>query len=441
MTLILVTGATGYIGGQLVPELLRRGHTVRVLTRRSSGVERRPWADRVEIVTGDASDVVDCGQALVGVDTAFYLLHSMDGTGGFRQRDRSMAHTFAAAAADAGIGQIVYLGGLHPDGDLSDHLASRVEVGEVFLTGRVPAVVLQAGVVLGDGSASFDMLRHLTERLPAMVAPRWVNNQVQPIAIGDVIHYLAEAVELPAGTNRAFDIGGPDTLTYAQMMHRYAEIVGLRRRRIVSVPVLTPRLAGLWVDVVTPISSSIARPLVGSLIHDAVCREDDILSAIGPPAHGRTSFDEAIRAAVTDIDPHRWARTLARTSAAVGAAALAGSLLTTPDSTWYQRLHKPVWQPPTAAFPLVWTALYATTAVSAARASAELAESNELRRSRTLERSLLVNMALNTGWTGLFFRARRPWLATAECAVLATSSLDLARRAGAAGRGKAASVG
>lgn len=441
MTLVLVTGATGYIGGQLVPELLHRGHTVRVLTRHTSGIEHLPWADRVEVVEGDASSGADCRRALDEVDVACYLLHSMDGKGDFRERDRAMAQTFSDAAVDAGIGRIVYLSGLHPAGELSDHLASRVEVGRVFLDGAVPAVVLQAGVVLGNGSASFDMLRHLTERLPAMVAPRWVNNRIQPIAIGDVVHYLAGAVELAKDTNRTLDIGGPEVLTYSRMMQRYAEIVGLLRRRILSVPVLTPRLAGLWVDIVTPIPSGIARPLVGSLIHDAVDQEDDVLDSIGAPPGGRTGFDDAIRTAVADVDPHRWIHALARSSVIVGSAAVVGAILTAPDSTWYTRLDKPAWQPPPIAFPAVWSCLYATTAVTTARASAELAESNQPDRSRSLERALAVNMVLNAGWTGLFFRARRPWLAAAECALLTASSADLARRAGVVGRGKAAGIG
>jgi uncharacterized protein YbjT (DUF2867 family)/tryptophan-rich sensory protein len=441
MTTVLVTGATGYIGGQLVPVLLDRGHHVRVLTRHRRGLAGREWSGHVEVVEGDASRREDVRRALEGVDVAYYLLHSMDGGGSFIERDRSMAQAFADAAGDAGVGRVVYLGGLHPEGELSDHLASRVEVGETFLRGPVPAVVLQAGVVLGNGSASFDMLRHLTERLPAMVAPRWVGNRIQPIAVTDVVHYLAGAVDLPEGTNRTFDLGGPEVMTYAEMMQRYASVVGLRPRHVVSVPVLTPRLAGLWVDVVTPIPAGIARPLVGSLVHDAVCREDDVLDAIGPPPGGRTGFDEAVRAAVADVDPHRWSRTLARTSAVVAAAAVVGSLLTDPTSRWYRGLDKPSWQPPPAAFPVVWTTLYATTAVVTARASAELAERGEGEAARDLERALAANMALNAGWSGLFFRARRPWLGAAGAAALTVSSADLARRVGATGRGKAAGIG
>lgn len=291
----LVTGATGYIGGELVPALLEAGWAVRVLTRRSSRLDGLPWASDVEVVEGDASRADDVRRALAGVEVAYYLLHSMDGRGDFVTRDRELARTFAAAAADEAVGRLVYLGGLHPPGELSEHLASRVEVGQIFVDAPVPAAVLQAGVVLGDGSASFDMLRHLTERLPAMVAPRWLRNRIQPIAIADVVHYLVGCADLPPETNRTFDIGGPEVLTYAQMIQRYAAVVGLRPRWIATVPVLTPRLAGLWVGLVTPVSAGVARPLVNSLIHDAVCREEDILAAVGPPPAGRTGFDDAVR--------------------------------------------------------------------------------------------------------------------------------------------------
>ncbi|NYG06214.1 uncharacterized protein YbjT (DUF2867 family) [Phycicoccus badiiscoriae] len=318
----LVTGATGYIGGALVPALLDAGWSVRVLTRSREGLERVGWRDDVEVVEGDATSRDDLGRALDGADVAYYLLHSMDGQGSFVHRDRTMAQGFAAAAADAGTRRIVYLSGLHPEGELSEHLASRVEVGEIFLAAPVPAAVLQAGVVLGDGSASFDMLRHLTERLPAMVAPRWVDNRIQPIAVDDVVHYLVGAADLPQETNRTFDLGGSEVLTYAEMMQRYAQIAGLGRRLIVSVPVLTPRLAGLWVGLVTPISAGIARPLVGSLIHEAVCHEDDVLTAIGPPPGGLSDFDDAVRAALRTVDPLLWRHTMRRTAASVGATAL-----------------------------------------------------------------------------------------------------------------------
>ncbi|GAA2734326.1 hypothetical protein GCM10009867_14200 [Pedococcus aerophilus] len=438
---VLVTGATGYVGGALVPVLLDRGWTVRVLTRSRRGLEGHDWAGRVEVVEGNATSPEDCRRALEDVDVAYYLLHSMDGKGDFMQRDREMAHTFSDAAHDRGVGRIVYLSGLHPQGRLSDHLASRVEVGDIFLDGPVPATVLQAGIVLGDGSASFDMLRHLTERLPAVVAPRWLRNRIQPVAVDDVMHYLAGSALMGPEVNRTFDIGGPEVLTYADMMQQYAEIVGLGRRFITTVPVLTPKLAGLWIDIVTPISRGIGRPLIGSLVHEAVCDEQDILDVTGPPPGGRTGFADAIREANRGIDPFRWRRTLARTSAMVGAAAVTGSLLTDPTSRWYRKLDKPSWEPPPAAFPVVWTGLYADVALVSAVSSSYLAEAGREKEAKELEQALALNMALNTAWTGLFFRARRPWLATAECAVLTLSSADLARRAGAAGRGKAVAIG
>ena len=194
----LVTGASGYVGGHLVPRLLETGWTVKVLTRHRSSLDDRQWIDRVEVVEGDVSSESDMRAALSGVDAAWYLVHSMDDRPDFEKRDRDAATTFAEAAAKEGVSRIVYLGGLHPDDEvLSPHLASRVEVGRIFLDAPVPAAVLQAAVVLGDGSASFDMLRYLTTRLPAMVAPKWLENKIQPIAVDDVITLLAGAGDLP----------------------------------------------------------------------------------------------------------------------------------------------------------------------------------------------------------------------------------------------------
>ncbi len=437
----LVTGATGYIGGRLASALLGAGWRVRVLTRDADRLRSRSWADDVEVVEGDASSPEDCERALAGVDVAYYLLHSMDGRGGFAERDRHLAETFAAAAERAGTARLVYLGGLHPDGPLSRHLASRVEVGEVLLRSAVPTVVLQAGVVLGAGSASFDMLRHLTERLPAMVAPAWLSNRVQPIAEADVVHYLLRAADAPARTNRAFDVGGPDVLTYREMMMRYAALAGLGRRLVATVPVLTPRLAGLWVGLVTPVRAGIARPLVDSLVHEAVCRDADVDDTLGAPPGGRTGFDAAVAVALRDVDPRRWRGTLRRTATVVGAAAVAGSLLTDPGSGWYRRLDTPSWQPPAAAFPAVWTSLYTAVALAGAAASADLAEQGRHDEAKALERALEANMVLNAAWNGVFFRAHRPWLAAVEAAALTASGADLTRRVRATGSGRAAVMG
>jgi uncharacterized protein YbjT (DUF2867 family)/tryptophan-rich sensory protein len=438
--LALVTGATGHIGGLLVPELLDRGWRVRVLSR-GPLPEDAEWADRVESVRGDASDEEDVRAALRGVDAAWYLLHSMDGRGDFVERDRRLAELFARTAREEEVGRLVYLSGLHPDEELSPHLASRVEVGEILLGSGVPTAVLQAGVVLGAGSASFEMLRHLTERLPAVVAPKWLGSRIQPIADADVVHLLAAAADLPREVNRTFDVGGPDVLTYADLMRRYAAVTGLGRRFIATVPVLTPGLASHWVGLVTPVESGVARPLVGSLVHDAVAHENDLLDLVPGPPGGLTGVDEAIRVATTDLDPRAWSRTLRRTAAVVAGAALAGSVLTTPGSRWYRRLDLPSWQPPPWAFPLVWTTLYATTTVAATATTTELREAEQAEEATAFERALVANMVMNAGWSGLFFRAHRPRIAAVECAALTLSSADLARRAAPGGKGRAISLG
>lgn len=436
----LVTGASGYVGSQLVPALLEQGWTVRVLVRSPGGLAQA-WRDRVDVVQGDATDPDALAEALAGCRVAYYLLHSMDGKGDYRDRDRRLARRFADSARAAEVGRIVYLSGLHPQGRLSDHLASRVEVGEILLESGVPTAVLQAGVVLGEGSASFDMLRHLTERLPFSFGPKWLRNRIQPIAVSDVVHYLVRAADLDAGVNRTIDVGMPERLTYLEMMHRYAAATGLGPRLVGTVPVLTPRLASLWVGLVTPVPAGIARPLVGSLINDAVKSEDDAATLLGDPEGGLKGFEDAIALATRDIDPRRWGRTLATVSAAVAATAVAGSLLTDPDSAWYRSLRKPTWQPPASAFPIVWTGLYAIIAVATTAAITEAEEAGDLEKAAGLRRSLAVNLPLNAAWSGIFFRSRNLPAATLGAAALAASSADLARRAAATGSGKAVGLG
>src|SRR3954453_23551517 len=285
---VLVTGATGYVGGRLVPVLLQERHEVRCFTRGANRLRDLPWRSQVDIAEGDVLDRGAVLDALADVDVAYYLGHAL-GTGrDFEQSDRQAARTFAAAADDRGVGRIVYLGGLAPaEGELSPHLRAREEVGEILLAAHTPAAVLRAAVILGSGSASFEMLRYLTERLPAMVTPRWVSNLVQPIAITDVVRYLAAcATCLPADVNPPSDIGGPDVLPYASRMRRYAALAGLRRRVIVPVPVLSPPLSSHWVGLVTPVPNAIARPLGESLRHEGVCREHDIAEWIPDPPEG-----------------------------------------------------------------------------------------------------------------------------------------------------------
>lgn len=299
---VLVTGATGYIGGRLVPELLAAGYRVRVLARHPERISSRDWADDVEVFAGDATARQDLRRALEGVDVAYYLIHALGSGPGFAERDRSTARGFAVAAREAGVRRVVYLGGLHPDAErLSPHLESRREVEEILLDSGVPTIVLRAAVILGSGSASFEMMRYLTERLPAMIAPRWINNRIQPIAVRDVLRYLVGAATVPPEVSRGFDVGGPDVLTYREMMQRYAVAAGLRPRIIRAVPVLTPRLASLWVGLVTPVPPAIARPLVGSLVHEVVAREHDIAEYVPDPPEGLIGFDRAVELALARI--------------------------------------------------------------------------------------------------------------------------------------------
>ena len=300
--LALVTGVTGYIGGRLVPELLEAGFRVRAMAHNPRRLRDRPWYDEVEIVEADAGDARQLGAAMDGVDVAYYLIHSL-GTGRrFAARDRHNALTFGKAAREAGVPRIVYLGGLYPEGEeLSPHLDSRREVGEILLASGVPVSVLRAAVILGSGSASFEMLRHLTDRLPVMVTPRWLSTRIQPIAVRDVLHYLVGSASMPADVSRGFDVGGPDVLTYRDMMQRYAKVAHLNQRRIVLLPLLTPSLSSHWVGLVTPVPSSIARPLVDSLVHEVVCKEHDIAKYVPDPESGLIGFDRAVELALTRV--------------------------------------------------------------------------------------------------------------------------------------------
>jgi uncharacterized protein YbjT (DUF2867 family) len=323
---ILIMGATGYIGGRLAPQLAADGHEVRCLTRRPEHLAEIEWAGSVEICRGDALEPETLAEPMAGVDVVYYLVHSI-GTGhSFQDSDRRAARNTAEAAAAAGVARIVYLGGLVPVGEeASPHLASRAEVGQIFLDSAVPTIVLQAGVIIGSGSASFEMLRYLTERLPAMVTPRWVSSLVQPIAVRDVLTYLVGVLGLPADTNRRFDIGGPDVLSYRDMMQRYAAVAGLKRRIIIPVPVLSPWLSSQWVNVVTPVPKAIAQPLIESLRNNAVAHEHDIEALIPLDL---CPFDEAVRLALERI---RLADVVTRWSGASWPGAPSNPMPTDPD--------------------------------------------------------------------------------------------------------------
>jgi uncharacterized protein YbjT (DUF2867 family) len=272
MASVLVAGATGYVGGRLVPELLDAGHSVRCVVRDPAKLGDAWWRDRVEVVRGDVTDAASMDVALSGIDIAYYLVHSMAGSRDFEAQDRVAAKCVADAADRAGTGRIVYLGGLGVDDDprMSPHLRSRHDVGRVLASGPTPVTELRAAVIIGSGSASFEMLRYLVEVLPVMVAPKWVDRRCQPIAVRDVLAALVAAIDDGADGHHVVEVGGPDVLTYREMMSVYAEVAGLAHRVVIPVPVLTPRLSSLWVSLVTPLPANLARPLVDSLVVDVV---------------------------------------------------------------------------------------------------------------------------------------------------------------------------
>ncbi|MFD3941855.1 SDR family oxidoreductase [Streptomyces sp. NPDC058579] len=328
----LVTGPGGYIGGRLVPELLDAGYAVRCLARTPAHLRDHPWAGRVEVVRGDVRDADSLRPALREVDVAYYLVHSMTSGRDFEETDRLAARTFAAEARAAGVRRIVYLGGLTPagipDDELSTHLRSRAEVGRILLASGVPTTVLRAAVVVGSGSASFEMLRYLTERLPVMVTPSWVSTRVQPIAVRDVLRYLVGSARMPADVNRSFDIGGPDVLTYRQMMERYAQVARLPRRLILPVPMLTPGLSSHWIGLVTPVPAALARPLAESLRYEVVCAEHDIARHVPDPPGAPLPFDRALALALQRV---RDAQVVTRWSSAALPGAPSDPLPTDPD--------------------------------------------------------------------------------------------------------------
>ena len=291
----MVTGATGYIGGRLAPRLLEGGLAIRAMARNPNKLESAGWRDRAEVVRGDLGDPDSLTTAFDGIDVVYYLVHSMGTSPDFVAEEARSARNVVAAAHRSGVKRLVYLSGLHPpDADLSPHLRSRTAVGDILLESGIESVVLQAGIVIGSGSASFEMIRHLTNRLPAMTTPKWVHNKIQPIAIDDVLHYLIEAATARVPASRTWDIGGPDVLEYGEAMQVYAEAAGLRRRLIVVLPWLTPTIASWWVGLVTPIPGALARPLVESLECDAVMANHDIDAVIAPPAGGLTGYRDAV---------------------------------------------------------------------------------------------------------------------------------------------------
>jgi uncharacterized protein YbjT (DUF2867 family) len=275
--LILLTGATGYVGGELLRVLLAGGRRVRCLARRPEALRSAAEAG-AEVVAGDVRDAPSVRAAMAGVDTAYYLVHSMGSAGSFEEEDRTAARVFGDAARQAGVRRIVYLGGLgRSDQDLSAHLRSRHEVGEILRSSGVPVIEFRASIVIGSGSLSFEMIRALVERLPVMIAPRWVSVPAQPIAISDLLDYLLAALELPSDSSRVFEIGGADQVSYGELMREYARQRGLKRL-ILTVPVLTPQLSSLWLGLVTPLYVRVGRKLIDSIRHPTVVEDRSALT-------------------------------------------------------------------------------------------------------------------------------------------------------------------
>ncbi len=307
---VLLTGATGYVGGRLLRDLEARGTPVRCLARRPD--ELRPRVSpRTEVVAGDVLDRGSLDAAFAGVTAAYYLVHSMGSSGSFEQADREAARNFAEAAGNAGVGRIIYLGGLgRQEEELSPHLRSRQEVGHILRGSGVPVVELRASIIIGSGSLSFEMIRSLVERLPVMVTPKWVRVQAQPIAIDDVLAYLVEALDTPAEGSRVFEIGGTDQVSYGDIMQAYARQRGLRRPML-PVPVLSPRLSSLWLGLVTPLYARIGRKLIESIVHPTVVadRSADKVFTVRP-----IGVEEAIRRALSaeerQFEATRWSDAL-----------------------------------------------------------------------------------------------------------------------------------
>jgi uncharacterized protein YbjT (DUF2867 family) len=272
--LVLVTGGTGYIGGRLVPRLLEAGFRVRCLARDPARLQKRPWSGQVELVEGDVLRRETLAAAMQNVSVAYYFVHSLGAGSNFLEQDVLAARNFGASAKRANVARIIYLGGLGDTSTaLSAHLRSRHETGDALRESGVPVTEFRAGVIVGSGSISFEMIRYLTERVPLMICPRWVFTRIQPIAIRNVLDYLIAALRVPESTGRIIEIGGADVITYGKMLTFYAEVRGLRRW-LVPVPVLTPKLSSYWVQLVTPIPASIARPLVAGLRNEIIVRDD-----------------------------------------------------------------------------------------------------------------------------------------------------------------------
>ena len=311
--IILITGVTGYVGGRLVQRLLDAGYRVRVLVRNAARLQGRPWLDLVDVYEGDVLKPETLLVVMHGISAAYYLIHSMMQSDDFHERDLAAARNFSQVAKQAGVKQIIYLGGLgDPAEELSDHLRSRQQTGEVLRQSGVPVTEFRAAVIVGSGSVSFEMIRYLTERLPVMICPQWVFTRIQPISIRNVVDYLIAALETPACSGKIIEIGGADVITYGEMMEGYAKVRGLQRW-LIPVPVLTPRLSSHWVHWMTPIPANISRPLIEGLRNEVVVREETAKEFF--PTINPMGYQQAVSLALEHLEASRietsWSDSLA----------------------------------------------------------------------------------------------------------------------------------
>ncbi|MBH0188520.1 MAG: NAD(P)H-binding protein [Nitrospira sp.] len=309
-SLILLTGASGYIGGRLLPSLQERGYRLRCLARHPD-ILRQKVSSTTEVVAGDVLDRPSLDNALHGVDVAYYMVHSMSSTGSFEETDRQAARNFSEAAKAAGVKGLIYVGGLGSDEEeLSTHLRSRHEVGDILRQSGLPVCEFRASAVIGSSSASFELVRALVERLPIMLTPKWVKGKAQPIGIDDLLDYLMEALRIPTSSYRIYEVGGADKVSYADMMRAYGRQRGLKPL-IIPVPVLTPWLSALWLGLITPLYARIGRAIIESIVHVTVVRDNAALTTFSVRPMG---IDEAIRRALAHEETHfaatRWSDSL-----------------------------------------------------------------------------------------------------------------------------------
>jgi uncharacterized protein YbjT (DUF2867 family) len=345
--IVLVTGATGYVGGRLVPSLLKSGYTVRVLVRDASRLQGRSWQHQVEVCVGDVLEPETLGNAMLNVEIAYYMIHSMMDSDEFHERDLQAANNFGSAARQAGVQRIIYLGGLgEPEEDLSKHLRSRQQTGEVLRESGVPVTEFRAAIIVGSGSISFEMIRYLTERLPVMICPQWVFTRVQPISISDILQYLVKAIDTPESVGKIIEIGGDEVMTYGEMMTEYASVRGLNRH-LIPVPVLTPRLSSHWVHWITPIPSEIAAPLIEGLRNEVIMRDTQAAQLF--PGIKPIGYREAVERALNRLQAgsieSRWSDSLASSQGDAPSV-----VLTTQEGMIVERRQKRVYAKPEVAF-------------------------------------------------------------------------------------------